>query len=408
MLFLILSGQQPFKGATNEETFTNIVDGKYSFSDSAWDTISNDAKDLIQKMLTWDENARPTAAEALKHPWIISGGTSRTIKSLQEAGAVKAQTKVEEKNDEKREEEFDPLTKLKFATCSFVATKVLPKGEAKKVEEAFCAVVKKDEKLSMDEAKAAYCKVLGVNLIQKELDQILSNVGADSSIGFRFSEFVYGVLDKKGLLTKDSLVKTFEVFGQDKSGSITKQDLKDLLKLDLALEKKAAKSIAADIEAEQVSLADFLSMAGLPPSIVKRVGKESKTDGKKVESESDSEASEKMTDSDASNSETDEDARSLGEKSAISADSHSVKFSASSFVSHRLGQLTEHYEIIDYIAKGTSKGQSCNFSGSMSKSLLSLFVRRELWCRLLCAAQGDWHSQGRERAEEVQEKQGEE
>lgn len=55
LTFLILSGQQPFKGATNEETFTNIVNGNFSFKDpEIWGNVSSGAKDFIEKLLTWD------------------------------------------------------------------------------------------------------------------------------------------------------------------------------------------------------------------------------------------------------------------------------------------------------------------------------------------------------------------
>jgi len=44
--------------------------GKFSFSDSCWTNISDKAKDFITKLLTYDPEKRPTAQEALSHPWI--------------------------------------------------------------------------------------------------------------------------------------------------------------------------------------------------------------------------------------------------------------------------------------------------------------------------------------------------
>lgn len=35
-----------------------------------WDNISDEAKDLVKKMLTHDQNDRLTAREALQHPWL--------------------------------------------------------------------------------------------------------------------------------------------------------------------------------------------------------------------------------------------------------------------------------------------------------------------------------------------------
>lgn len=44
--------------------------GKFSFSDPCWSTISDKGKDLITKLLTYDHEQRPSAEDALKHPWI--------------------------------------------------------------------------------------------------------------------------------------------------------------------------------------------------------------------------------------------------------------------------------------------------------------------------------------------------
>lgn len=40
------------------------------FPSPEWDTVTPEAKDLINKMLTINPSKRITAAEALKHPWI--------------------------------------------------------------------------------------------------------------------------------------------------------------------------------------------------------------------------------------------------------------------------------------------------------------------------------------------------
>ena len=47
--------------------FQVIKKGKFKFHDEYWSDISKDARDLIKKMLTLDQDKRPTAAELLKH-----------------------------------------------------------------------------------------------------------------------------------------------------------------------------------------------------------------------------------------------------------------------------------------------------------------------------------------------------
>ncbi|OQR73542.1 calcium/calmodulin-dependent protein kinase type II-like, partial [Tropilaelaps mercedesae] len=44
--------------------------GAYDYPSPEWDTVTPDAKNLINSMLTVNPAKRITAAEALKHPWI--------------------------------------------------------------------------------------------------------------------------------------------------------------------------------------------------------------------------------------------------------------------------------------------------------------------------------------------------
>ena len=46
-----------------------VQKGEFDFDGEEWDEISNDAKDLIKKLIVKPER-RLTAAEALKHRWI--------------------------------------------------------------------------------------------------------------------------------------------------------------------------------------------------------------------------------------------------------------------------------------------------------------------------------------------------
>lgn len=70
MLYYMLSGHPPFSGATVFDLMCNICSGNYSFNDPAWHMVSDDAKDLIYRLLQLDPSARPTAEEALKHKWM--------------------------------------------------------------------------------------------------------------------------------------------------------------------------------------------------------------------------------------------------------------------------------------------------------------------------------------------------
>ncbi|CEG69021.1 Putative CAMK/CAMK1 protein kinase [Rhizopus microsporus] len=48
------------------------MSGRYEFDDEYWSEISAEAKNLIDRLLTFDPKDRITAEEALEHPWIMN------------------------------------------------------------------------------------------------------------------------------------------------------------------------------------------------------------------------------------------------------------------------------------------------------------------------------------------------
>ena len=70
VLFIMLSGKPPFGGKSNKEIIENVLKGQYSFKHAVWESISDNAKDLISKLLERQADMRLTAEEAYNHPWI--------------------------------------------------------------------------------------------------------------------------------------------------------------------------------------------------------------------------------------------------------------------------------------------------------------------------------------------------
>ncbi|CAB9505557.1 MAP kinase-activated protein kinase 2 (Fragment) [Seminavis robusta] len=378
ILFLLLSGKQPFKGSTNEETFANIVNGEFSFSDEAWESVSLDAKDCVYKLLTWDASLRPTAAQALEHPWIASNGTSRVIKTLEppkkeEVEVTKPPEKTEvaeppekveavETKKEKEEVEIDAESKLKDAACTFIASQLLPKSEKSKIKAVFQTIDgDKDGKLTRSEVQVGYAEVFGKDLSIGELDSAFKLFDAAGSETLDYAGFVLGALDKKNLLSRENLAtKVFQIFDKDKTGDITMQEFKDLLKFDLSLEKKAVKKISAEMGKnadDKVSFDEFLQIAGIPAALIEAKTPAPTSEADKV-SNAEAESEEPL--SDPATTESEDPATTESEDPLDRSEgSLSIKLSATQFVSHRLGKLTEHYEIVEFIAKG-SYGTVCS------------------------------------------------
>ena len=70
IIYLLLSGQVPFRGDTDMEIIAKIKAGNLMFEGDIWDSVSDNAKDLISKLMTVDIDHRIDIEEALEHPWI--------------------------------------------------------------------------------------------------------------------------------------------------------------------------------------------------------------------------------------------------------------------------------------------------------------------------------------------------
>ncbi|KAG5186245.1 a2+/calmodulin-dependent protein kinase, partial [Tribonema minus] len=68
--FILLGGYPPFHDDNRAVLFKKIKRGKVVFHAQYWDHVSQDAKDLIMRMLTVSVADRITAAQALEHPWV--------------------------------------------------------------------------------------------------------------------------------------------------------------------------------------------------------------------------------------------------------------------------------------------------------------------------------------------------
>lgn len=70
LLYIALSGALPFRGRTPEQVFSNILKGRVAFPAARWSLVSLEARDLVQKLLSFNPEDRPTARQALSHPWL--------------------------------------------------------------------------------------------------------------------------------------------------------------------------------------------------------------------------------------------------------------------------------------------------------------------------------------------------
>ncbi|XP_052006530.1 calcium/calmodulin-dependent protein kinase type II subunit gamma-like isoform X33 [Xyrauchen texanus] len=84
ILYILLVGYPPFWDEDQHKLYQQIKAGAYDFPSPEWDTVTPEAKNLINQMLTINPAKRITADQALKHPWICQRSTVASMMHRQE------------------------------------------------------------------------------------------------------------------------------------------------------------------------------------------------------------------------------------------------------------------------------------------------------------------------------------
>ncbi|KAJ8778714.1 hypothetical protein J1605_013391 [Eschrichtius robustus] len=84
ILYILLVGYPPFWDEDQHKLYQQIKAGAYDFPSPEWDTVTPEAKNLINQMLTINPAKRIAAHEALKHPWVCQRSTVASMMHRQE------------------------------------------------------------------------------------------------------------------------------------------------------------------------------------------------------------------------------------------------------------------------------------------------------------------------------------
>ncbi len=96
--YIILCGFPPFYDESTPALVQQITSGRYEFPSPWWDAVSENAKSFVRHLLNTDPVARPSAEQALAHPWMTAEASSAallgTVSKLKESAAKQKLKKV--------------------------------------------------------------------------------------------------------------------------------------------------------------------------------------------------------------------------------------------------------------------------------------------------------------------------
>ncbi|CAG9322411.1 unnamed protein product [Blepharisma stoltei] len=212
--YILLAGYPPFEGTNDEEIIQKVKAGIFTFKGSAWNKVTEFAKDLIRHLLV-PEKDRYSAAEALNHPWI------RDI-NINNIDNTKLQSTLQNLSL------YTSNNKLRDAVNTYIVTQLTNNNDTKEARDIFRALDENgDGKLSREELIKGYVRPGGIT--EQDVDRIMREVDTDLNGYIDYTEFLKAAIDQQKLASQANLKITFEMFDRDGSGKISAQELKEML-----------------------------------------------------------------------------------------------------------------------------------------------------------------------------------
>lgn len=216
--YVLLCGYPPFYGDTDAEIFASVKRGEFDFPSPDWDDISASAKQFIRRLLQVDPSKRPTAREALEHPWFAEakGG----------AGTTKAQVMVGIKGSLER---FIGMNKLKRSALTIIAEQ-LTQAEIAGLKAAFDSMdTNRDGKLTYAELEEAL-EQEGYDGLKDELRNVMAGLDlSDQNAEIEYSEFLAATMDMNHAIREENILRAFQVFDKKGTGVISFAELTKIM-----------------------------------------------------------------------------------------------------------------------------------------------------------------------------------
>ena len=204
------------------------------------------------ELLKLDAVKRPSAQEALRHPWF-------------EKYTIKINLEKEFINDCFTSFiHFSPDMKFQQAALAFMVHHVTDMNEIRQYLNLFDLLdINKDGKLSHVEILEGFKFHLGALKNEREIVKVIKKIDQDKSGFIEYEEFLRAVIDKEMLICDDKLEKTFKLFDKDGGGSITPDELKSFLGISSKYSDKVWNEIISQIEHgsdNEITLEEFKKM----------------------------------------------------------------------------------------------------------------------------------------------------
>ncbi|CAK0827743.1 unnamed protein product [Prorocentrum cordatum] len=182
---------------------------KYSFGAKTWQHVSQEAQELIGKLLV-RQGSRMTAEHALEHSWIKQ--------KAPKAPGLRSSSLIN------RMQQFQAANRFKKVALQVIASE-MDDSSGNALREVFHALDKNgDGLLTFSELKSGL-EEAGMGDVTPKMQQLMSGIDVDETGTIDYTEFLSSALNPDVYEKEDILWSAFQRFDRDGSGKISKAEL---------------------------------------------------------------------------------------------------------------------------------------------------------------------------------------
>ena len=248
IMYLLLCGKFPFSGKSEEEITKKILFGKLNFNSKQFQNVSESAKDLIIKCLNKDKNKRITVKQALHHEFFAG---EIDINNIFEDEVITKNVLNSLRINSRQTSKFYQIV-LTYLSYNFA-----DKEHLQKLRNIFYKIdLNMDGKLSREELYTAY-KEAKIDISKEELSKIIKFMDFDGNGYIEYEEFIRVTLPKEQLFTDINLKNAFEMFDKDKNGTISVDEIIEVIGMDKEFDKNAIEELKKEVSYDGNKEIDF-------------------------------------------------------------------------------------------------------------------------------------------------------
>ena len=217
ILFIMVTGKQPFRGKSKEEVFEKIKRGAYDKAILNRAKCSKEVKDLIKKMLVTEHSKRITVECALDHIWFKQFEKNKNINLVVDQEIIDSLKQFQYQNIFQKE-------------IRFYLAKLCSDKEIIKLKHAFLAIDKDNSgEIEYEEIPKIFSE-LHIEASDTELKNIFSSMDFHCDGKVNYSEFLAATISTINFNKEEKLWSAFKYFDTTDSGYITLDSVMDALK----------------------------------------------------------------------------------------------------------------------------------------------------------------------------------